>query len=173
MRIRRIAATAFRCIDSADVHLERGLNVLYAVNDHGKSTLALALRAAFLLPPGSADAENFLSWFDSQPPSVQIVFEDDEEKTWRVSKTFGSAGKAELDFSKDGTTFTRDCNARQVEENSDRYSAGVFHHQAVGEDRTGFRRVSSRRCSSPNRPTSLKCSNAPWRTIPTNPGERA
>jgi hypothetical protein len=116
MRIRRIAATAFRCIDSADVHLERGLNVLYAVNDHGKSTLALALRAAFLLPPGSADAENFLSWFDSQPPSVQIVFEDDEEKTWRVSKTFGNAGKAELDFSKDGTTFTRDCNARQVEE---------------------------------------------------------
>jgi hypothetical protein len=90
--------------------------VLYGPNDHGKSTLALALRAALLLPPGSADAEHFSSWFDGQPPSVQVIFEDDEQKVWRVSKTFGGSGKAELDFSKDGTTFTRDCNARQVEE---------------------------------------------------------
>ena len=116
MRIRRIAASAFRCIEAAEVHLGRGLNVLYAANDHGKSTLASALRAALLLPPGSAEAEDLCSWFDSQPPSVQIVFEDDEEKIWRVSKIFGPAGKAELDFSKDETTFTRDCNARQVEE---------------------------------------------------------
>jgi len=116
MRIRRIAATSFRCIETADVELGRGLNVLYGPNDHGKSTLALALRAALLLPPGSADAENFRSWFDGKPPSVQVVFEDDEQKVWRVSKTFGGGGKAELDFSKDGVTFTRDCNARQVEE---------------------------------------------------------
>src|SRR5260370_38164616 len=116
MRIRGIAATAFRCIETAEVELGRGLNVLYGPNDHGKSTLATALRAALLLPPGSADAEDFRSWFDGQPPSVQIVFEDDEEKVWRVSKTFGSGSKAELDFSKDRITFTPDCSPRPVGE---------------------------------------------------------
>src|SRR5438270_7631647 len=113
MRIRRITANSFRCIKTADVELGRGLNVLYAPNDQGKSTLALALRAALLLPPTSTDAVSFSSWFDGESPSVQIVFEDDEEKIWRVAKTFGSAGRAELDFSRDGKTFTRDCSARQ------------------------------------------------------------
>ena len=92
--------------------------MLYGPNDLGKSTIAIAMRAALLTPPSSSEADTYASWFTAENPRVELTFADNEERYWKVKKTFGTSASssAELLYSKDGMTFTPDCKGRQVEE---------------------------------------------------------
>ncbi|MGE4239788.1 AAA family ATPase [Ramlibacter sp.] len=70
--------------------LDEGINLVVAPNGGGKSTLAEAVRAAFLERYKSAKPAESLAPH-SQPgasPSVQVEFSH-EGKSWRVTKTFG------------------------------------------------------------------------------------
>ena len=118
MRLTKLQVDAFRVIKRAEIDFGPGLNILYGPNDLGKSTIAAAIRAALLVPPGSAEAQTYTSWFGPDSPQVELTLVDPDGHFWRVKKTFGtsSASSAELLHSKDSLTFTQDCKARQVEE---------------------------------------------------------
>jgi uncharacterized protein YhaN len=118
MRFAKLVVESFQAIQRADVEFGPGLNVLYGPNDLGKSTLATAIRAALLVPSTSSEAESYTAWYADATPRVALTFVDDSGHYWRVKKAFGGgAGTgAELEHSKDGTTFTLDCKARQVED---------------------------------------------------------
>ena len=118
MRLVSLSVASFQAIRSAEIEFGPGLNILYGPNDLGKSTLARSIRAALLVPPSSSEAQSYDSWFGSDNPHVELTLMDAEGRYWRVKKTFGSSStsSAELQYSKDGLTFTRDCMARQVEE---------------------------------------------------------
>lgn len=118
MRLVRISVENFRAVRQAAIDFAPGLNVLYGPNDLGKSTIAMATRAALLTPPSSSEAGTYASWFTAENPRVQLTFADNEGRYYMVKKTFGtsSASSAELLYSKDGKAFTPDCRGRQVEE---------------------------------------------------------
>jgi hypothetical protein len=118
MRFVRLAVESFQAVDRAEVDFGPGLNVLYGPNDLGKSTLATAIRAALLVPPGSAGTDAFLPWHADASPVVSLTFLDDLDRHWKVTKRFGkgTSGSAELRYSKDGVVFSVDCKGRQVEE---------------------------------------------------------
>jgi uncharacterized protein YhaN len=117
MRFTRLLIESFMAIQRADIEFGPGLNILYGPNDLGKSTLARAIRAALLVPPGSAESAHFEPWYADATPSVSLTFVDGSAQFWRVSKNFGDArAGAELRHSKDGVSFTVDCKAREVEE---------------------------------------------------------
>lgn len=114
----RLAIERFQCIESAELELGPGLNVLYGPNDLGKSSLAWAIRAVLLLQHNSAQHERFVSWYGGGgDPRVALTFADDDGRYWRVSKTFSAtSGRSTLEVSKDGRTFTPDASGRQVDE---------------------------------------------------------
>lgn len=117
MRVVKVSVHAFQCIKDADVDFGPGLNVLYGPNDLGKSSLASAIRAVLLLPHGSSAHEQLLSWHSGEPPRVALTFCTDEQRYWRVRKSFGSgsAGSSALEFSKDGSSFSTDSTGRAVD----------------------------------------------------------
>lgn len=81
----------FRAIVSAELELGPGLNVLYGPNDLGKSSLALAVKAALLLPGTSSVAEQYVPWQDpDQKPEVVLTF-DAEDELWKLTRRFTSA----------------------------------------------------------------------------------
>ena len=81
----------FRAIVSAELELGAGLNVLYGPNDLGKSSLALAVKAALLLPGTSSVAEQYVPWQDpDQEPEVVVTFEAEDE-LWKLTRRFTSA----------------------------------------------------------------------------------
>lgn len=88
MRIASIEIERFRRIARARISLGPGLNVLHGRNDLGKSTIAEALRAAFLVQTGSVEARSYVPWTSGGAPSITVVFEA-EGKTYRLAKTFG------------------------------------------------------------------------------------
>ena len=109
MRFVKLRVESFRAIELADIELGRGLNVLYGPNDQGKSTLAVALRAALLLPCSSSEGQSFVPWHKREAsPRTMLVFEDDDDRRWRVKKKFGDENSAELEFTKDGVSFSPD-----------------------------------------------------------------
>lgn len=114
MRFTRLVVTGFRRVKRAQVDFGPTLNVLYGPNDLGKSTLATAIYAALLAPPKSGDYD---SWYGdgATGPYVALTFEEDE-RFWRVEKTFGAKGTAQLESSKDGHTFVPEARGREVEE---------------------------------------------------------
>ena len=113
----RLKVDGFRAVESADVELGRGLNVLYGPNDIGKSTLAAALRAALLLPPQSSEAQKCVPWHRRDyAPRTTLHFVDDQDRRWRVRKSFGDAHSAELEATKDDVSFSPECSGREVEE---------------------------------------------------------
>lgn len=114
MRFARLVVTGFRRVKQAQVDFGPALNVLYGPNDLGKSTLATALYAALLAPPKSGDYD---SWYgdEASAPHVALTFEEDE-RFWRVEKTFGAKGTAQLESSKDGRSFALEARGREVEE---------------------------------------------------------
>ncbi|MDP3501670.1 MAG: AAA family ATPase [Myxococcales bacterium] len=114
MRFVDLEVTAFQAIASARVEFAPGLNVLYGPNDLGKSTLVTALRAALLIPAKSSEGNAFRPWFRDAIPRVVLTFEADDGRFWRVTKEFGD-GSAELKSSKDGTNFTMEAKAREVD----------------------------------------------------------
>ncbi len=105
MRLLSLEVENFRAIQSARLRFGRGLNVVYGPNDHGKSTLTDAIRAALLVAPGTAEARSFQSWGAAagQFPKVVLGFEN-HGAIWRVEKIFaqGTRVKARLEKSTDG-----------------------------------------------------------------------
>ncbi len=118
MRLVRLSVEHFQCIRAADLDFGRGLNVLFGPNDLGKSSLAWAIRAVLLLQHNAAAHERFVSWYGDGEPRVALTLCDDEERYWRVSKTFGGAGsgRSHLESSKDGRTFSTEASGRQVDD---------------------------------------------------------
>jgi DNA repair exonuclease SbcCD ATPase subunit len=106
MKLRRLRVNDFAGIVHADVEFGPGLNVLYGPNDLGKSTLADAIRSALLLPHGSNHAEQYVSWSGVQRPEVELTFQTEEQRIWRVRKQFArSGGFSLLQESRDGIDF--------------------------------------------------------------------
>lgn len=119
MRFVRIVVKNFQALESADVEFGPGLNIIFGPNDLGKSTLASAIRAALLIRPSSAEATAYCPWFLDAVPEVALTFQDDNDRYWRVRKSFGTAASqatAELQDSKDGANFSLVCRSREVEE---------------------------------------------------------
>ena len=118
MRLEHLSVQCFQCIESAELDFGPGLNVLYGPNDLGKSSLAWAIRAVLLLQHSSSVHERFVSWYGEGDPRVALTFADDDDRLWRVTKTFGggSTGRSLLETSRDGRTFTTDASGRQVDD---------------------------------------------------------
>ena len=117
MWIRQVSVRNFAGIRSVEVSFERGLNVLHGPNEIGKSTLVAAIRAALLLQHGATAARQFADWHTDQPPRVDLTFETEAQRIWRVRKSFGSGsdGSSYLEFSRDGGTFTAEAKGRDVD----------------------------------------------------------
>ena len=117
MWIRQVCVRHFAGIRCADLSFEHGLNVLHGPNEIGKSTLVNAMRAALLLQHGATAARDFEDWHTDQPPEVELTFETEPQRIWRVRKSFGKGaeGSSYLDFSRDGKTFTQDAKGREVD----------------------------------------------------------
>ena len=92
MKILRLRVTDFAAIREADIDLGRGLNVLYGPNDLGKSTLAEAIRLALLLPHTSSHIDEYVPWAGGQSPVVELTFETEAQRIWRVRKEFRKGG---------------------------------------------------------------------------------
>lgn len=91
MRFRRVEVSQFRAIKHAELDLGPGLNVLYGPNDLGKSSLALAMKAALLLPGTSSTAEQYVPWqAPDQKPEVVLTF-DADASLWKLTRRFTSA----------------------------------------------------------------------------------
>jgi hypothetical protein len=105
----------FSCVRKANLEFGPGLNVLYGPNDLGKSSLAAAIRAALLLQTSSKDYEEFINWSGTGDPQVELVFETEPQRIWRVRKTFGSTAQAFLDESRDGADFHVEARGRDVD----------------------------------------------------------
>jgi hypothetical protein len=105
MRLLSLEVEHFRAIQSARLRFGRGLNIVHGPNDHGKSTLTDAIRAALLVAPGTAEARSFQTWggVGGQFPRVVLGFES-QGAVWRVEKIFaqGTRAKARLEKSTDG-----------------------------------------------------------------------
>ena len=95
--------------------LRSGSNVLYGPNDLGKSTLADAIRLALLLPYNSSHCEPYIPWSGVDDPLVELTFETEEQRIWRVRKQFGKRGSALLQVSRNGLDFEDVERARGVD----------------------------------------------------------
>ena len=106
MRLQSIRVENFRRVRRAQLSLEPGINVLYGPNDLGKSTIAEAIRAAFLIQVSSTEAKKFVPWNSDLIPFVQIVF-DVSDHTYQLTKTFtGPKATSRLEESAAGTFVT-------------------------------------------------------------------
>ena len=106
MIIKSIRVKDFKGIESAKIDLGRGLNVLHGANETGKSSLVAALRAAFLLPHNSSQAQEYVTWGTDRIPKVELTFET-QGTTYRISKMFsrGTFGGATLHRMKGNEAF--------------------------------------------------------------------
>jgi hypothetical protein len=115
MKLLSLKVENFRCIRKAKLDFGPGLNVLYGPNDLGKSSLAYAIRAVLLLQAGSKESEDFVPWAAAAAPQVDLVFQTESQRIWRVRKTFGTAAQAFLDESRDGADFHVEVRGREVD----------------------------------------------------------
>ena len=115
MTLLSLSVEHFRCIRKASVEFAPGLNVLYGPNDLGKSSLAHAIRAALLLQHSAKEHEKFMNWSGSGDPHVELVFESEPQRIWRVRKTFGLGGSSFLDESRNGIDFSSESKGREVD----------------------------------------------------------
>jgi len=88
---------------------------LYGPNDLGKSTLVDAIRLALLLPHGSTSCDQYISWTGGRDPVVELTFETEQQRIWRVRKEFGRGGSSLLQESKNGRDFDDVERARKVD----------------------------------------------------------
>ena len=114
MKLLSLRVEHFRCIEKGRIEFGSGLNLLYGPNDLGKSSLAMAIRAALLLQSTAKEHEEFVSWHRAGEPFVELVFESEPQRIWRLRKTFGSASSY-LEFSKDGVDFADPVRGRDVD----------------------------------------------------------
>lgn len=115
MKIHRLRVESFAGIAEADLAFGPGLNVLYGPNDLGKSTLADAIRLALLIPYNSSYCDPYLPWAGAQDPLVELTFETEAQRIWRVRKQFGKSGHSLLQESRNGQDFDDVVRARQVD----------------------------------------------------------
>ena len=108
MRIDRIKVKNFAGIREVDIELGPGLNVLYGPNDFGKSTLAEAIRLALLLPHTSSHIDEYVPWTGGQNPVVELTFETELQRIWRVRKEFRKGGASVLEESKNDLVLPED-----------------------------------------------------------------
>ncbi|HLJ89957.1 MAG TPA: AAA family ATPase [Candidatus Angelobacter sp.] len=115
MKLHHLRVTNFAGVREADVDFGRGLNVLYGPNDLGKSTLVDAIRLVLLLPYTSTSIEQYIAWTGGREPVVELTFETEKHRIWRVRKEFGKGGSALLQESKNGQDFDDVERARKVD----------------------------------------------------------
>ncbi|HSG39768.1 MAG TPA: AAA family ATPase, partial [Thermoanaerobaculia bacterium] len=115
MKLHRLRVQSFAAIREMDIAFGPGLNVLYGPNEIGKSTLAEAIRLALLLPYNSNHHEAYVPWSGADSPRIDLVFETEEQRIWRVQKHFGKRGTALLQESRDGKDFEDVERARAVD----------------------------------------------------------
>ena len=92
MKLIRLRVESFAAIGNVDVEFGPGLNVLYGPNDLGKSTMAESIRFALLLPHSSTHAEPYAGWTGGGDSVVELTFETETQRIWRVRKQFGKPG---------------------------------------------------------------------------------
>src|SRR6516225_10927345 len=105
MRLRRLRVASFGAIESVEVEFGPGLNVLYGPNDLGKSTVVAAIRLGLLLPHSSTYCDQYVGWTGGGDPAVEMIFETEAQRIWRLRKKFGKSGFSVLDESRDGRNF--------------------------------------------------------------------
>lgn len=105
----------FGAIREADIELGPGLNVLYGPNDLGKSTLANSIRMGLLLPNTSSHIGDYVPWTGGRDPVIELTFETEPQRIWRVKKEFRKGGTALLEESRDGVSFADVERARKVD----------------------------------------------------------
>ena len=115
MKLLALNVEHFRCVRKSGVEFGPGLNVLYGPNDLGKSSLAAAIRAALMMQTSSKESEEFVSWYGSGDPHVELTFESEPQRIWRVIKTFGIRPQAFLEESRDGVDFHVEARGRDVD----------------------------------------------------------
>jgi hypothetical protein len=115
LKLHRLRVIDFAAIREADIEFGPGLNVLYGPNDLGKSTLAEAIRLALLLPHTSSHIEDYIPWTGGRNPIVEMTFETEPQRIWRVRKEFRHGGAALLQESKNGVDFDDVERARKVD----------------------------------------------------------
>jgi DNA repair exonuclease SbcCD ATPase subunit len=115
MRLLGLHIRSFAAIESLDVEFGPGLNVLYGPNDLGKSTAVSAIRLGLLLPHTSTHCEQYVGWTSGDDPVVEITFETEAQRIWRVRKQFGRSGSSLLQESRDGQDFDDVERGRKVD----------------------------------------------------------
>ncbi|MDP3273583.1 MAG: AAA family ATPase [Deltaproteobacteria bacterium] len=99
MIVREVTVEGFKCFASAVTvsGFSEGLNVVYAPNGTGKSTLFEAIRRALIDHHGVSgkDAESMRPWDRTLPPTVWVTLDHAGER-WRVHKRFLDAATCEL-----------------------------------------------------------------------------
>jgi hypothetical protein len=115
MRLHRLRVANFAGIRDAEVNFGPGLNVLYGPNDLGKSTLVAAIRLGLLLPHTSTHCDEYVAWTGAANPIVEMTFETEAQRIWRVRKLFGKSGSSLLQESKNGQDFDDVERGRKVD----------------------------------------------------------
>jgi hypothetical protein len=105
MRLHRLTINSFAAIGSVDIEFGPGLNVLYGPNDLGKSTVVAAIRLGLLLPHTSTHCDQYVGWTGGEDPTVEMTFETEAQRIWRVRKQFGKGGSSLLQESRNGKDF--------------------------------------------------------------------
>jgi energy-coupling factor transporter ATP-binding protein EcfA2 len=115
MRLHRLRIESFAAIGNVDLEFGPGLNVLYGPNDLGKSTVVAAIRLGFLLPHTSTNCDQYVGWTGSDDPIVEMTFETEAQRIWRVRKQFGKSGSSLLQESRNGQDFDDVERGRKVD----------------------------------------------------------
>ena len=115
MRFHRLRVDNFAAIGNADVEFGPGLNVLYGPNDLGKSTVVAAIRLGLLLPHTSTHCDQYIGWTSGDDPVVELTFETEAQRFWRIRKQFGKSGSSLLQESRNGQDFDDVERGRKVD----------------------------------------------------------
>jgi hypothetical protein len=115
MKLHRLRIVNFAAIENVDVEFGPGLNVLYGPNDLGKSTVVAAIRLGLLLPHNSTHCDQYVGWTGSGDPVVEMTFETEAQRIWRIRKQFGKSGSSLLQESRNGQDFDDVERGRKVD----------------------------------------------------------
>ena len=115
MRLHRLRIVSFAAIGNVDIEFGPGLNVLYGPNDLGKSTVVAAIRLGLLLPHTSTHSEQYVGWTGGDDPIIEMTFETEAQRIWRVRKQFGKGGSSLLQESRNGQDFDDVERGRKVD----------------------------------------------------------
>ena len=147
MRLYRLRAVSFAAIRDVDIEFGPGLNVLYAPNDLGKSTLVAAIRLALLLPHSSTHCDQYIGWNGGDDPIVEMTFETEAQRIWRVRKQFGKGARRCCRNRRTVRTSMMWIAGGRWTRSSGRSCVGAFPSPAEPAAEKAFRRASSRPCS--------------------------